>query len=312
MTASDFARGGNAPRAFYSENDSYCVRWLRNLIFEDLIAGGKVDGRSIEDLCSDDLDGFNQVHLFAGIGIWSLALRMAGWPDDRPVWTCSCPCQPFSQAGKGGGFDDERHLWPSAFWLVEQQRPVTIFGEQVDSPDGRLWFDLVSSDLEHIGYHVGHVVLASAGVSAPNIRHRRFWLADADRARPQQGREGCEATRNENPFESDGRTYGRMGFAGSARLSNAESFDIWRTGRRDEGRAASKSSRACHPWRELEWIKCLDGVSRPTQPGLFPLAARNPADVGKLRAYGNAINPFVATEFIKACMEVLQENVYDL
>ena len=51
-----------------------------------------------------------------------LALRLAGWPDDRPVWTGSCPCQPFSAAGEGKAADDERHLWPDWFPLIAERR----------------------------------------------------------------------------------------------------------------------------------------------------------------------------------------------
>nr|WP_232357146.1 DNA cytosine methyltransferase [Burkholderia contaminans] len=87
------------------------------------IAPGDVDERSIEDVRPDDLRAYDQCHFFAGIGVWSHALRRAGWTDDRPVWTGSCPCQPFSAAGKGLGFDDERHLWPAWYWLIGERRP---------------------------------------------------------------------------------------------------------------------------------------------------------------------------------------------
>ena len=82
--------------AYYNEIDPYAAQWLRNLIDAGQIAPGVVDTRSIEDVVPNELKGFTQCHFFAGIGVWSLALRNAGWPDDRPVWTGSCPCQPFS------------------------------------------------------------------------------------------------------------------------------------------------------------------------------------------------------------------------
>lgn len=119
--------------AFYNENDPFAAQWLRNLIAAGHIAPGVVDERSIEDVTPDDLRGFTQCHFFAGVGVWSLALRRAGWPDDKPVWTGSCPCQPFSAAGKGNGIKDSRHLWPVWFKLIKQCRPPVIFGEQVAS-----------------------------------------------------------------------------------------------------------------------------------------------------------------------------------
>ncbi|HBO2430780.1 TPA: DNA cytosine methyltransferase, partial [Pseudomonas aeruginosa] len=114
--------------AYYNEIDPYAAQWLRNLIAAGHIAPGDVDERSIEDVHPDDLKHYTQCHFFAGIGVWSLALRRAGWPDDRPVWTGSCPCQPFSSAGEGYGFDDPRHLWPHFAWLIRQRRPGEVLG----------------------------------------------------------------------------------------------------------------------------------------------------------------------------------------
>lgn len=123
--------------AYYNEIDPFAAAWLRNLIAADLIAPGVVDQRDIRNIKSDELEGYTQCHFFAGIGGWSLALRMAGWPDDRPVWTGSCPCQPLSSAGQRKGHADERHLWPAFFDLIAERRPATVFGEQVASKDGR-------------------------------------------------------------------------------------------------------------------------------------------------------------------------------
>src|SRR5512147_3187208 len=99
--------------AYYNEFDPFAAAWLRELIKAGHIADGDVDERSIVDVQPADLVGFTQCHFFAGIGGWSLALRLAGWPDDRPVWTGSCPCQPFSQAARGRQHrrtDESRHL----------------------------------------------------------------------------------------------------------------------------------------------------------------------------------------------------------
>ena len=149
--------------AYYNENDPVAAEWLRRLIARGLIAPGEVDERDIRDVAPAELLRFTQCHFFAGIGLWSGALRRAGWPDDRPIWTGSCPCQPFSEAGAGAGFADERHLWPHWHWLIQHCRPRVIVGEQVAAKDGLGWFDLVSADLAGIGYARGAVDLAAAG-----------------------------------------------------------------------------------------------------------------------------------------------------
>lgn len=168
------------PSAYYNEIDPFAAQWLRNLISAGHIAPGEVDERSIEDVTPDDLRGFTQCHFFAGIGVWSHSLRLAGWPDDRPVWTGSCPCQPFSPAGKGDGFADERHLWPQFFHLISERRPQHVFGEQVAAGNANVWFDLVQADLEGMGYAFGLVPFTSAGIGAPHIRERAYWVANAD------------------------------------------------------------------------------------------------------------------------------------
>jgi hypothetical protein len=167
--------------AFYNEIDPHAAAWLRELIARDLIAPGVVDERSIEDICPNELSGYTQCHFFAGIGGWSYALRLAGWPDDRPVWTGSCPCQPFSAAGKGAGFADERHLWPAFQHLIAQCLPPEVFGEQVASSSTGAWIDLVHADLENLGYAFGCVPAPAAGFGSPHIRDRNFWLADSSR-----------------------------------------------------------------------------------------------------------------------------------
>ncbi|MGD1957177.1 MAG: DNA cytosine methyltransferase [Sphingomonadales bacterium] len=333
--------------AFYNENDPKAAAWLRELIAQGFIADGVVDERSIEDITPVELSAFTQVHLFAGVGGWSLALRQAGWPDDRPAWTGSCPCQPFSGAGKGKGFADERHLWPVMFHLIEQCEPVRVFGEQVEGKSGLAWFDLVQADMEAMGYACGGVVAPAAGFGAPHIRHRLYWMAHPATER-YDGR-GASQTSNEPSAQqrperfcnaggldnttSSRHTPSRKGAESKARdearLRRLEPGrhagrmgDAYSAGSQP-GRTSTKTSRygnSANPegsfigsgpingfWRAADWIGCTDGKWRPVEPGTFPLATGVSARVVKLRGYGNAINIEQATAFIEAAMETLEQ-----
>ena len=165
--------------AYYNEFDPKAAAWLRELIRAGLIPAGDVDERDVRDVKPEDLNGYCQCHFFAGIGGWAEALRLAGWPEDRPVWTASLPCQPFSCAGKGLAERDDRHLWPAFRELIAERKPATCFGEQVASKPGRQWLAGVRLDLEALGYRVGAADLCAACVGAPHIRQRLFWVADA-------------------------------------------------------------------------------------------------------------------------------------
>lgn len=207
--------------AYYNEIDPFAAQWLRNLIAAGHIAPGEVDERSIEDVTPDDLRGFTQCHFFAGIGVWSHSLRLAGWPDDRPVWTGSCPCQPFSPAGKGDGFADERHLWPAFNHLISERRPQHVFGEQVAAGNANVWFDLVQADLEGMGYAFGLVPFTSAGIGAPHIRERAYWVANADN-RVSDARETLRSGRD---AVLDGSSTNRLGNATVTRLEGLSGND---------------------------------------------------------------------------------------
>ena len=177
--------------AYYNEFDAYAAQWLRNLIEAGHIAPGDVDERSIADVRPADLAGYDQCHFFAGIGIWSAALRAAGWPDDEQVWTGSCPCQPFSVAGGGKGTEDDRHLWPEFFRLIRECRPHVVFGEQVSGTSGRAWLDVVQADMEGEAYAFGAAVTCACGFGAPHMRQRLYFVADASSSRGGAGLCDC-------------------------------------------------------------------------------------------------------------------------
>lgn len=285
---------------YYNEFDPQAAQWLRNLISAGLIPPGDVDERSIEDVTPNELTGYAQCHFFAGIGGWPLALALAGWPADRPVWTGSCPCQPFSAAGRGDGFADQRHLWPAWFHLIRECRPSVVFGEQVASAVGHGWLDLVSSDLEAQGYACGAAVLGAHSVGAPHIRQRLYFVADASASQRQaNGLPGGIQAGNASAWDagvygglSDAVRFGQSGQGWLFRSGDSEAYQDRKEHRTfDAGRGA---------WSGAIAIPCADGPSRLIEPGLEPLAHGIPARVVRLRAYGNAIVPQVAAAFIGA------------
>lgn len=204
---------------YYNEWNSYAADWLRNLIAHGLIPPGDIDERDIREVQADDVRGYRQAHFFAGQAGWPEALRLAGW-GDRPVWTGSCPCQPFSAAGRGKAGADARHLWPAWLRLIRECRPHTVLGEQVEAAIGHGWLDRVFANLEAEDYACGAAVLGAHSVGAPHIRQRLFWgagrLADYD---GDGWHEGAETIRGRQPIpagrgearglaDSDGRKPG--------------------------------------------------------------------------------------------------------
>lgn len=276
--------------AYYNEIDPYAAQWLRNLIKAGHIADGEVDQRSIEDVRPDDLRKFTQCHFFAGIGVWSHAFRKAGWDDSVPVWTGSCPCQPFSTAGKGDGFADERHLWPHFHYLISECRPSVVFGEQVAGKSGLNWFDLVQTDMENTGYATTAFNLSACGFGAPHIRQRIFWVADAPGFRRRKRSEG---TTSEERWQSGYDEAGKL----EERPEGRTLPDIQQAAIQQSEQQVSIGY-----WSESDWVHCEDGRKRPTRPGSFPLVDGAIQRMGRLRAYGNAINAEVAAHFIKAYM----------
>jgi len=291
----------------YNEIDPNAAQWLRELIKLKQIPDGDVDERSIVDFAAGDVRNVTQFHAFAGIGVWAYALRLAGWSDDRPVWTGSCPCQPFSSAGGRAGTADERHLWPAWHRLIRACRPDVVFGEQVASadaigkvsgkltnPDGWRWLDFVQADMEDAHYAFGASAFTASSVGAPHIRQRLYFVGMADASSTgleERAGSSCAAPRAEQRPQRLHHA-GRM--ADSQRTSTTDS-----------------------PWTTADWLFCRDGKWRPVEPGTFPLVDGSPGnvvpsgDLGaptqearamRLKGYGNAIVAQQAETFIRAAM----------
>ena len=321
--------------ALYNEKEPHAAAWLRNLIGSGELPDGEVDERSIVDLCGDDLAA-NECHFFAGIGIWARAVadaeRAGGRRLPRPVFTGSAPCQPLSVAGQRQGDVDQRHLWPAFYRLIDQRRPATILGEQVAGADGREWMAAVRADLEALGYAVGVACLPAAGLGAPHLRYRLFWVAYAERqpvrreGRDDDGEAGADAGEvGQQRLRPDN---GAGGAAGGLADAIADGRQGRLSRRPDQERGVVDRPAGCHGpaggsgpphgfWDDADWIFCRDGKWRPVEPGSFPLvdgaafklgsggAFEGMSRTGMLRGYGNAVVLPAATAFIEAAMEAL-------
>lgn len=322
--------------AYYNEFKPEAAHMLRQLIKDGLVAPGDVDERSITEVHPDDLRNYTQCHFFAGIGGWSVALRLAGWSDDTPVWTGSCPCQPFSTAGKHKGKTDERHLWPVWFNLISEYRPAIIFGEQVAAAITHGWWDDVARDLEEKNYACGSAVLPACSVGKPHKRDRLWFVANCNSRRfhpltgtepysEEYNTESCGNVGNAEYYGLSTETFTRE--PRSNALESAEGTQCakqskgtgtprdvsehvansqqqgWQrrvSGRQDSQREDQHGHTGRGSAGSLEWIACPDGKSRPVEPGICLLANGVPHRSSILHAFGNAIVPQVAAEFIKS------------
>ena len=331
--------------AYYNENNPEAAAWLRQLIKNGDIADGEVDERSILEVCATDIKegGFTQHHFFAGVGVWSYALRQAEWPDELPVTSASLPCQPFSIAGNKKGKEDERHLLPHFLTLVRECNFNILFGEQVTDAIKHGWLDDLQTVMEAEDYAVGHCVLGAHSVNAAHQRQRLFWVADTCSERSQGRVSGWSDTEWEilNRYLGRGRPDCRVGnteYNGCAAVEINRGNDPTILSDSERSNLSFKFKGTSPPANvsneSIEWIVCADNKYRPIPQGIEPLVeavepgtlsvddgatdgmvrSRNPGeqvDVNntyearamRIKGYGNAIVAGVATEFIEAFME---------
>lgn len=128
---------------------------------------------------------------FPGVPIYNDITELVKNESTRPIWgqgkwqdlecdilTGGYPCQPFSQAGKRKGEEDDRHLWPFMLEIIKQKRPKFIVAENV-AGHITLGLDNVLFDLESEGYSARAVVLPASSVNAHH-RRDRVWVIAQD------------------------------------------------------------------------------------------------------------------------------------
>lgn len=191
----------------------------------------------------------NHGSLFSGIGGFDLAAEWMGWtnvfhcewnqfgqkvlkyywPDaisydditksdftihrrSIDVLTGGFPCQPYSEAGKRLGKEDDRHLWPQMLRAIREIQPRWIVGENVRGIidwNGGMVFDEIQADLETQGYQITPYVLPAMSVNADHIRDRTWFVAHSIGPGPENGlpiRARKEHSAFGNAFKNDLRT----------------------------------------------------------------------------------------------------------
>jgi DNA (cytosine-5)-methyltransferase 1 len=296
--------------AYYNEFKPEAAHMLRQLIKDGIITDGDVDERSIVDVRADDLKGYIRCGFFAGIGLWDVALQLAGWPIDREVWHGSAPCQPFSSAGRQNGKADERHLWPEWFRLIRELRPATIFGEQVESAIAHGWLDDVYDDMEAEGYAVGSAVLPACAVGKPHQRKRLWFVGNSEHDGQSAGQVAggyeapVHARAQEQEVTSEPSGASQSGDVADTELRGCErQQEQQSTGLLDtlDGTGETQQSVGAYGTEhDIQWLHCPDGKSRPVKSGVLLLAHGYKHRTPILHAIGNAIVPSVAAEFIES------------
>lgn len=213
------------------------------------------------------------------------------------------PCQPFSQAGKRKGTDDERYLWHEMLRAVQEIKPIYVIAENVygiTNINGGLVFEQVCLDLENEGYEVQPYIIPACAKDAPHRRDRCWFVAYSNGSSKRHTNSGTSTEE-----EGDVRRREKSDVSQSLRSDgNATDSKCWK---REEQRQSSRVGRKRkqderndfgqfpteHPiCRGNDGLpERLDGISFPKW--------RNES----IKAYGNAIVPQVAYEIFKAIGE---------
>ena len=324
------------------ENDPYCIgvlrkHWPRVHRWADIKAFPNTAPMFWEAVKWDEPDGDVQSYE-SSTGIPGPALG--------PITLVSggFPCQPFSHAGKRGGTGDDRYLWPEMLRVIREIEPQWVLAENVlglMSLESGVVFETVLSDLEAAGYETLPVVCPAAGAGAPHLRQRVFIVAHAEyrglvdvqpgnpprEGNPKKTDVACGAyvahTTRER-LDGPGGARGRRGESTDGSGSDAPDADQLDDDGSRHGTGEARRQRRKAP--ELSGGEDAPDTGRrggegpraeqrggpvaswwESEPGVGRVATGVPHRVDRLRALGNAVNPYQVAPILQAIAEVERE-----
>ena len=225
--------------------------------------------------------------LFCDIEPWSRKVLAKHWPDvpiaedvkelandpdrnvpDCDILTAGYPCQPFSLAGKRGGEEDPRHIWPYILRIVAFKRPSWCVFENVYG-HLTLGLDQVLLDLEGEGYATRPFIVPACSVDAPH-RRDRIWII----AKNMGDTSGCRQSGDDRRQSAQEPKNG------------CEDVADTNNSRREEQRWPQPAQ------PEHQAPQC--GGGWPPEPAVGRVANGIPKRVDRLKGLGNAIVPQIA------------------
>ena len=99
------------------------------------------------------------------------------------------PCQPYSNAGKRKGKEDDRHLWPEMLRVIREVQPRFVVGENVSGlltwNNGMVFHEIIT-DLENEGYETQAFLIPACATNAPHRRDRIWFVAHSNNTRTNE------------------------------------------------------------------------------------------------------------------------------
>jgi len=277
------------------------------------------------DLCSGiggfalgfEWAGLSTPVLFCDIEPWSRQILRKHWPDvpiaedvkelandpnrnvpDCDILTAGYPCQPFSLAGERRGTEDDRHIWPYIFSIIQAKRPAWCVFENVYGHVS-MGLDEVLSDLEREAYATRPFIVPACAADAPH-RRDRVWIIARDVGDTRCGgrKEGRNAEERQTPIRCKSSSVNKRS---GKDVADPHSAHQQRRGisSRVQSQHNNANGRGDSIGREAPqfWLP---------EPAVGRVANGIPRRVDRLKGLGNAIVPQIAQrigETIKAIEE---------